>query len=174
MTRVFPFSTVQFLLGLPWWLKESVCNAGDPGSIPGGSQGSLLHSSILAWRIPWTEEPGELQSMRSQRVGHDWVTFLLFFTVISKELDECLHQMSVSLLKLSVSLGELAKPRCLQAWDHLNRENDLAPVHPLIFSENCTFPSYLHGWLEPPGGSLVTFTFYSWWCGIWNRSKGCS
>ena len=32
------------------------------------------HSSILAWRIPWTEEPGGLQSMGSQRVGHDWVT----------------------------------------------------------------------------------------------------
>ena len=30
------------------------------------------HSSILAWRIPWTEEPGELQSMGSQRVRHDW------------------------------------------------------------------------------------------------------
>ena len=32
------------------------------------------HSSILAWEIPWTEEPGGLQSMESQRVGHDWVT----------------------------------------------------------------------------------------------------
>ena len=32
------------------------------------------HSSILAWRIPQTKEPGELQSMGSQRVGHDWVT----------------------------------------------------------------------------------------------------
>ena len=31
-------------------------------------------SSILAWRIPWTEEPGELQSMGSQRVGHDLAT----------------------------------------------------------------------------------------------------
>ena len=30
------------------------------------------HSSFLAWRIPWTEEPGGLQSMGSQRVGHDW------------------------------------------------------------------------------------------------------
>ena len=30
------------------------------------------HSSTLAWRIPWTEEPGGLQSMGSQRVGHDW------------------------------------------------------------------------------------------------------
>ena len=32
------------------------------------------HSSVLAWRIPWTEEPGRLQSVGSQRVGHDWVT----------------------------------------------------------------------------------------------------
>ena len=30
------------------------------------------HSSILAWRIPWTEEPSETQSMGLQRVGHDW------------------------------------------------------------------------------------------------------
>ena len=34
------------------------------------------HSSILAWRIPWTEGPGGLQSMGSQRVRHDWVTKL--------------------------------------------------------------------------------------------------
>ena len=33
-----------------------------------------MHSSILAWRIPWIEEPGELQSKGSQRVGHDWAT----------------------------------------------------------------------------------------------------
>ena len=39
------------------------------------------HSSILAWRIPWREEPGRLQSMGSQRVGHDWATSLTFFTV---------------------------------------------------------------------------------------------
>ena len=32
------------------------------------------YPSILAWRIPWTEEPGGLQSMGSHRVGHDWVT----------------------------------------------------------------------------------------------------
>ena len=38
------------------------------------------HSSTLAWKIPWTEEPGRLQSMGSPRVGHDWVTSLSFFT----------------------------------------------------------------------------------------------
>ena len=36
-------------------------------------EGMATHSSILAWRIPWTEEPGGLQSMRMPRVGHDWV-----------------------------------------------------------------------------------------------------
>ena len=34
------------------------------------------HSSTFAWKIPWTEEPGRLQSMGSQRVGHDWATSL--------------------------------------------------------------------------------------------------
>ena len=34
-------------------------------------EGMATHSNILAWRIPWTEEPGGLQSMGSQRVGHD-------------------------------------------------------------------------------------------------------
>ena len=37
-------------------------------------KGMAIHCSILAWRIPWTEKPGGLQSMRLQRVGHDWVT----------------------------------------------------------------------------------------------------
>ena len=38
------------------------------------------HSSTLAWKIPWMEEPGRLQSMGSLRIGHDWVTSLLLFT----------------------------------------------------------------------------------------------
>ena len=56
--------------------KESIYSAGDPGLIPGsgGSPGEgngySLHS-ILAWRMPWTEKPGGLQSMGSQRVRCD-------------------------------------------------------------------------------------------------------
>ena len=37
-------------------------------------KGMAMHPSILAWRIPWTEESGGLQSIGSQRVGHDWAT----------------------------------------------------------------------------------------------------
>ena len=43
-------------------------------------QAVATHSSTLAWKIPWMEEPGRLQSMGSQRVGHDWVTSLSLFT----------------------------------------------------------------------------------------------
>ena len=38
------------------------------------------HSSTIAWKIPWTEEPGGLQSMGSLRIGHDWATSLSLFT----------------------------------------------------------------------------------------------
>ena len=57
-------------------LKQFSMHAEDLGSIPLG-QGDRLekematHSSILAWKIPWTEEPAGLQSMGSQRIRHD-------------------------------------------------------------------------------------------------------
>ena len=55
--------------------KESAYNAGDPGSTPGSEdpleEEMATHSSILAWKIPWTEESGGLQSMGPQRVGQD-------------------------------------------------------------------------------------------------------
>ena len=56
-------------------VKASASNAGDLGSIPelgrspGEGNGNPLQ--YTAWKIPWTEEPGGLQSMGSQRVGHD-------------------------------------------------------------------------------------------------------
>ena len=72
------------LLGFPGgsYGKESACNAGDLGSSPGSGQSPgkgndytfqemATQSSTLAWKIPWTEEPGRLQSMGSKRVGHD-------------------------------------------------------------------------------------------------------
>ena len=45
-----------------------------PGSGRSRGEGNATHSSILAWRIPWTEEPGRLKSMGSQRIGHDLAT----------------------------------------------------------------------------------------------------
>ena len=60
-------------------VKNLLASAGvlrDVGSIPelgrSPGRGMATHSNILAWRIPWTEEPGGLQSIGSQRVRHDW------------------------------------------------------------------------------------------------------
>ena len=61
-------------------VKASASNVGGLGSILRLKipleKDMAIHSSILAWRIPWTEEPGRLQSSGSQRVGHDWATSL--------------------------------------------------------------------------------------------------
>ena len=53
----------------PAKLESQVRSLGQEDPLEGGM---ATHSSILAWRIPWTEEPGGLQSMGSQRVRHDW------------------------------------------------------------------------------------------------------
>ena len=80
--HIFPFIKLFMLTswGFPGGSdsKESTCNSGDLGSIPGSGrspgEGKATHSSILVWRIPQREESGRLQSMWSQNVGHDWVT----------------------------------------------------------------------------------------------------
>ena len=51
------------------------------GTIPMEKE-MATHSSILAWRIPWTEEPGELQPMGLQTEGHDWMTSLSLLTCL--------------------------------------------------------------------------------------------
>ena len=64
-------------------VKNPPASAGDirdTGSIPGlGRKDMAIHSSILAWRITWTEESGRLQSMGSHRVRHDWSDFVLTY-----------------------------------------------------------------------------------------------
>ena len=56
-------------------VKNPPANSGDVGSIPGlgrsPEEEMATHSNILAWKIPWTEERGGLQSMGLERVGHD-------------------------------------------------------------------------------------------------------
>ena len=81
LATLFTYDIVGHTLGLPGGAssKGPPANAGnlrDEGLIPGLGRSNLeegmaTHSSILAWRIPWTEEPGKRQSIGSQRVGHD-------------------------------------------------------------------------------------------------------
>ena len=84
-------------------------------------KGMATYSSILAWEIPWTEEPGRLQSMRSQRVRHDWATehtcswFIFTFCEISvstntqiiqdkRKVNQSSSAMQMKLLRYSFSL----------------------------------------------------------------------
>ena len=73
--------------------RKSACNVGDLGSIPGWEdplgEEMATHSSILAWRIPWTEEPGGLQSMG---VTTSW-TRLKCLTSFLNEAEEWVGQL---------------------------------------------------------------------------------
>ena len=78
--------------------KESPCNSWDKGPSLGREDALekeiAIHSCILAWKIPWMEEPGRLQSMGSQKVGHDWATLLsliYFFTSSFKQLKDNIY-----------------------------------------------------------------------------------
>ena len=81
--------------------KASACNAGDPRSIPGSGRspgtgnGNPLQYSCL--KIPWTEEPGGLQSIGSQRVGLNWATSLHFTSLhFTSSVAPFLNTVSVS------------------------------------------------------------------------------
>ena len=83
--HLFITNLLNTYLAHPWWLRGLKCLSAMRETCvrPLGWEDPLkkkiaTHSSILAWKIPWTEKPGGLQSMGSQRVGHDWATSLLF------------------------------------------------------------------------------------------------
>ena len=109
--------------------KESACHAGDLGSIPGSGrsleEGMATHSSILTWRVPWTEDPGRLQSMGSQRVRNDWATnsFILGALVNIKSKRRvsvshwgyCQDLKKISLKEATCKLSNLC-PQTIRLW----------------------------------------------------------
>ena len=83
----FPLGWIDLISLLSKGLTRLFCNTTVQKHQFFGTQLSLekamaTHSSTLDWKIPWTEEPSRLQSMGSQRVGHDWATSLSLFTFI--------------------------------------------------------------------------------------------
>ena len=62
------FKVAQTVRRLPTMLETQVRSLGREGPL---EKEMATHSSTLSWKIPWTEEPGRLQSMGAQRVGHD-------------------------------------------------------------------------------------------------------
>ena len=66
--KEWDFPIAQMVKNLPAMQETQVRSLGQEDPL---EKEMATHSSILAWRIPWTEEPGGLQSMRLQRVGHN-------------------------------------------------------------------------------------------------------
>ena len=116
--------------------KKPICNVGDRGSIPESGRslekGMATHCSILAWSIPWTEQPGRLQPMGSQRVRHDWSDLA------------CTHTGNMYII--------LTFQACLSSeQNHQSIENNFfsQPANDLNVDEreeSVQFPHKPHGW----------------------------
>ena len=105
------FTSICYVKGLPWWLKMvknppavqemRVQSLGQEDPL---EKGMTTHSSVLAWEIPWTEEPGRLQSMGLQRVRHHREPNTFFFlTLCEKTLS---HIPLTSWMLLNCSAGQ--------------------------------------------------------------------
>ena len=71
-------------------------------------KGMAIHFTILAWRIPWTEEPGGLQSMRSKRVSHELVTKPKSIEMITTSMMKCAkNSFSLTCLSFMCSFGDI-------------------------------------------------------------------
>ena len=75
------FLMAQTVKNLPAVWETQVWSLGQEDHL---ERGMVIHPSILAWKIPWTEEPGRLQSMGSLKVRHDWATSLSLFTFMHR------------------------------------------------------------------------------------------
>ena len=112
-------------------------------------EGTATHSSILSWRIPWTEEPGGLQSMGSQRVGHNCAkNFHFQFSSVTQSCLTLCDYMNCSTLGLPVhhQLPELTQT-------HLHRVGDA------ISSSVSPFSSHLQSF--PASGSFLVSQFFA-------------
>ena len=128
------------------------------------------HSSTLAWKIPWMEEPGRLQSTGSWRVGHDWVTFTFHFHALEKEM--ATHS-SVLAWRIpgTGAPGWAAVYGVAQSRTRLKQLSSSSSMWILYFSINFpypspeikTFPISLRGF---PGHKIFRFS-----CKIWDCHK---
>ena len=108
------------------------------------------HSIILAWRIPWTEEPGRLLSMGSQRLGHDWATFT------------SLHIMCASgSLQKHVGLWDVSSSFLNQSWHRVKAYQEL-----MERVRKC-WKGYASACTNPPVGRLISSLSELWWMALY-------
>ena len=108
-------------------------------------KGMPIHSSILAWRIPWTEEPGRLQSMGLKRVPHDWAAE-----------HSCFHSVATGKRLQQRLSSPPEKPKIFAIWSF----TESLPVPGLIQQWFIISPSSMAGWAQLSRFSPSTL---SWW-----------
>ena len=124
----------------------------------------VIHSSILAWRIPWTEEPGRLQSMGLRTVGHDWATRHIIYVIV-----ETFSISSVQFSSVAQSCPTLCNPmNCStpglpvhhQPGVHSNSHPSSRWCHPAISSSVVPFSSCPQS--LPASESFPMSQFFAW------------
>ena len=97
-----------------------------PGSGRSSGEGNETHSSILVWRIPWTKEPWELQSMGLQRVGHNWG--------LKKTLQ--VSQLRTTVLKILTNKPHPRQIKSESLWVRLGHQHFKGSPSDLMFSHH--------------------------------------
>ena len=117
----------------------------------------ITHSSILAWRIPWTEKPGRLQSKGSQRVRHDWATSLTYLLTYQSFSEIGIQsQLRVSGLSkrwewISVQFSSVTQS-CPTLCDPMKHSTPGLPVHHQLSEFTQT---YVRPWPVMPSSHLI-------------------
>ena len=92
-----------------------------------------IHSSTLAWKTPWTEEPGGLQSMGSRRGGHDWATSRSLCTEAGWQYTALTHSfLNLELVRCSMSASNCWFLTCIQVSQEAGRGSGI-PISLRIF-----------------------------------------
>ena len=89
------------------------------------------HTSILSWRIPWTEKPGGLQSTGSQRIGHDWAAYFLSLLLL------CVNNCWAPRIHRIVGVQWWTKPAQLPGWRTLPLSLSLISGTVFIWCDPC-------------------------------------
>ena len=124
------------------------------------------HSSTLAWKIPWAEEPGRLWSMGSLRVGHDWVTFTFTFHFHALEKEMATHSSALAWkipgMEEPGGLPSMGSHRAGHNWHDLAAA--AAPhiwiqtlLHPLLSYKSSHFTNFFFLLLPPLGSNHTSY-----------------
>ena len=168
-------------------VKNQPANAGDTGDVVQSlcwedpSEGEMtIHASIVAWKPPWTEEPGKVQSTESQRVSYDWACTCLSFTKWKEDPPQKKPTFHISMRTLFRILNSFLLMTYLQYlfslfhWEHLLWFSAFLPKW-LVISLSFHIFRFRFRWpilVVAANGSLcLSQHLISWNCNVWGTER---